>query len=461
MAKEKVVLVVDDDFITREMLKKLLKSYRVLEAENYDQAISVYKNNYVSLAIVDINLGDKKTGLDVLVELKKFNSTLPVIMLSNSSDVDVVVKCVKLGAYDYITKQDLSNYDDLMIKIHNCFKKELEANIIKEFERTFDEQYPLIFTSQVIKQIISDLEIAGDMNILIEGETGVGKTPVAKYANTFSAQKDGVARPFVRINCAGLSRERLQADIFGHKKGSFTGAVSDNKGLVELAKNGDLFLDEVADMDMVCQAELLTFLDSGEYRRLGDPVLRYSNCRIITASNVNLKEKVEQGLFRKDLYSRLSQYKIKVPSLRERKQDIKPIMKYYINRFCGEKKPYTQDVLDVYMSHDWLEGNVRELRDAVRYMCSKAKGVKEITTAHISGDYYFTNKNITDVVIDKQNMKKIIAEIGYDNYLSNLEKIILADIIDEEKSVRSLSKKIKITNMTLGRKLKKYDIHLN
>jgi len=190
-------------------------------------------------------------------------------------------------------------------------------------------------------------------------------------------------------------------------------------------------------------------------------VLRHSNCRIITASNVNLKEKVEQGLFRKDLYSRLSQYKIKVPSLRERKQDIKPIMNYYINKFCGEQKAYTQDVLDVYMGHDWLEGNVRELRDAVRYMCSKAKDVKEITPAHISGDYYFTNKNITDVVIDKQSMKKVIEEIGYDNYLSNLEKIILADIIDEEKSVRSLSKKIKITNMTLGRKLKKYDIHLN
>ena len=461
MAKEKVVLVVDDDFIVREALKlHLSKNYRVVEAENHDFAIYAYKNNDISLAIVDLDLKDKKTGIDVLLELKRSNNTLPVIILSNSSEVDDIVKCMKYGAYDYVSKQDLNNYDDLMIKIFNCFKKEAEGNIIKEFERTFEDENPIVFVSTVMRKILSDLDVAGDMNILIEGETGVGKTPIAKYVNTIAAKKSNMVRPFVRINCAGLSRERLQADIFGHKRGSFTGAIADNKGLVELAKNGDLFLDEIADMDMICQAELLTFLDSGEYRRLGDPVTRHSNCRIITASNLNLKERVEQGLFRKDLYSRLSQYKIKVPALRDRKEDIRPIMEHYINKFCGEQKPYSYGVLEVYTNHDWLEGNVRELRDAVRYMCLKARGSDEINVAHISGDYYFMNKNITDIVIDRENMKKTVAEIGYDNYLSNIEKVILSDIIAEEKSVRSVSKKIKVTNMTLGRKLKKYDLHI-
>ena len=460
--KSKNILVVDDDFIIREAVKGLLsKRYNVIAADTYNNAIEQYDRNDISLAILDVDLRDKKTGVDLLLELKKLNSTLPVIILSNSSDMDTIVKCIKFGAYDYIAKQDLTSYDDLMIKVHNCFEKEKGNLIIQEFERTFDEEYPLVFISKVMRQLINDLKVADEMNILIEGETGVGKTPIAKYISTYASKKNGTIRPFVRINCAGLSRERLQADLFGHKKGSFTGAISDNKGLVELAKEGDLFLDEIADMDMLCQAELLTFLDSGEYRRLGDPVVRRSNCRIITASNVNLKEKVEEGAFRKDLYSRLSQYKIKVPSLRDRKEDIRPIMEYYINKFCGEQKEYLPEVLTIYTDHDWLEGNVRELRDAVKYMCTKAKDSREITTSHVNSDYYFTKSNISDIVIDKHSMKKNIIEMGYDNYLSNVEKLILADLIAEEKSVRSLSKKIKVTNMTLGRKLKKYDLALD
>jgi len=459
MNKVKIILIVDDDSITRLAVKALLNhDYYVMEAENYKQAMDIFAKNDVALAIVDIYLEDTKTGMDVLVDLKKEDKTLPVIMLSNASDSDTIVKCMKLGAYDYIPKQNLTNYDELTIKIHNCFKKEKENLIIEEFERTIDNKYPIIFGSKVMQQILDDMQTAGEMNIIIEGETGVGKTPIAKYANTLASKKIGSARPFVRINCAGLSSQRLQADLFGHKKGSFTGAISDNKGLVELAKDGDLFLDEIADMDPFCQAELLTFLDSGEYRRLGDPVVRHSNCRIIAASNANLKNKVEQGLFRKDLYSRLSQYKIKIPPLRERKEDIKPILEYYINKFCGYNKPYAQEVLDLCMRHDWMEGNVRELRDAVQYMCSKSKDEQGIVLNHFNHHYYSQDSDIGDVSIDVNNMKKTIMEIGYDTYISNLEKIVLAGLVNEEKSIRSLSKKIQLTDMTLGRKLKKYNI---
>lgn len=461
MNKVKIILIVDDDPIIRHAVKTLLNGeYYVMEADNYKQAIEMFNKNDISLAIVDIYLEDTKTGMDVLADLKKGDKTLPVIMLSNASDSDTIVKCMKLGAYDYISKTNLTNYDDLKIKIHNCFNREKDNLIIEGFERRFDENYPIIFKSKVMQQLLNDMEMAGDMNIIIEGETGVGKTPIAKYANTLASKKDSSSRPFVRINCAGLSSQRLQADLFGHKKGSFTGAISDNKGLVELAKDGDLFLDEIADMDPFCQAELLTFLDSGEYRRLGDPVVRHSNCRIIAASNANLKNKVEQGLFRKDLYSRLSQYKIKIPPLRERKEDIQPILEYYINKFCGYNRPYAQEVLDLCMRHDWMEGNVRELRDAVQYMCSKSKDDKEIVLNHFNHHYYSQDSDIGEVNIDVNNMKKTIMEIGYDTYISNLEKIVLAGLISEEKSIRSLSKKIQLTDMTLGRKLKKYNIVL-
>jgi len=462
MNKVKIILIVDDDFIIRKTVKTLLNSnYYVMEAENYQQAMDLFNKNDIALAIVDIYLEDSKTGMDVLADLKKVNKTLPVIMLSNASDSETIVKCIKLGAYDYILKQNLTNYDDLSIKIHNCFKKEKDNLIIEEFERTIDSNYPIIFSSKAMQQILDDMQTAGEMNIIIEGETGVGKTPIAKHANTLASTKGNSPRPFVRINCAGLSSQRIQADLFGHKKGSFTGAISDNKGLVELAKDGDLFLDEIADMDPFCQAELLTFLDSGEYRRLGDPVVRHSNCRIIAASNANLKNKVEQGLFRKDLYSRLSQYKIKIPSLRERKEDIKPILEYYINKFCGFNKTYSQEVMDLCMRHDWMEGNVRELRDAVQYMCSKSKDDKEIVVSHFNHNYYSQDSDIGEVNIDVNNMKKTIMEIGYDTYISNLEKIVLAGLVNEEKSIRGLSKKVQLTDMTLGRKLKKYNIAID
>jgi len=459
VGKLRDVLTVDDDPIVRHAIKTLLsKDFNVVAASSYKDAIRVFNGNDVVLAILDIDLNDVKTGFELLIELKKQNPTLPVIMLSNSHDADVVVKCMKVGAYDYIAKQDLASYDNLRIKIYNCFSRELDNRIIKEYERLFDENYPIIFKSSAMQQVLVDIETADDMNILIEGETGVGKTPIAKYANFLASQKTSSARPFVRINCAGLSRERLQADLFGHKKGSFTGAISDNRGLVELAKDGDLFMDEVADMDLMCQAELLTFLDSGEYRRLGDPVVRHSNCRIITASNLSLKSRIGEGTFRPDLYSRLSQYKVKVLPLRDRKEDIKPIMEYYINKFCGYRKKYSRDILGVYMHHDWREGNIRELRDAVKCMCTKSKESDEIMLSHVSGNYYSSTEDIGEVNIDMANMKKTIVNIGYDSYVSNLERIILGSLVNDEKSIRSLSKKIKVTDVTLGRKLRKYNI---
>ncbi len=457
---KKKILLVDDDPIILSVLKTLLsKQYIVIETFNYNDAVKSLQKHEISLAILDMFLEDNKTGLDVLLEIRRLNNVMiPVIMLSNSSDLDTVVKCIKLGACDYMAKNTIDNHESLMIKINSCFKKELDTRTIKSFEREFNQKHPIIFQSRVIQNVLQELEILEDMNILIEGETGVGKTPVARYANSLAAKRTNSVRPFVRINCAGLSRERLQADLFGHTKGSFTGAVNDNKGLVELAKDGDLFMDEVGDMEPSCQAELLTFLDSGEYRRLGDPLLRHSNCRIIAATNTNLKDRVEKGLFRKDLCSRLSQSIVTIPPLRERKEDIVPIVEFYIEEYYGYKKKYTQQVLDVYLKHDWIEGNVRELKDAVRYMCIKAKNSKIIDLNHLNSGYYYSNKKLDDIVINTNSIKKSVMAVGYDNYIDSIERMVLAHLSREEKSIKSLSSKIKTSDVTLWRKFKKYNI---
>jgi DNA-binding NtrC family response regulator len=459
---KKNILIIDDDFIVRTTLSSLLSSrYELIEASNYAQAVDAFNKNEVSLIILDIFLNDERTGLDLLSEFRRLNNTAPVIMLSNSSDLETVIKCMKLGATDYIAKGNLDNYEDLAIKIHNCFRKEVETRVITSLERNFDEQNPVIFASKVIQRMLQEIESIDDMNILIEGETGVGKTPIARYANTFLSKKTNTVRPFVRVNCAGLSRERLQADLFGHKKGAFTGAVSDNKGLVELAKDGDLFMDEVGDMDPACQSELLTFLDSGEYRRVGDPVTRHSNCRIIAATNTNLKDRVDKGLFRKDLYSRLAQCRLTIPPLRDRKEDIKPVMEYYIEKYFGHSKPCSKEVMDVYLKHDWQEGNVRELRDAVKYMCVKARSEDTIGLAHLNSDYYYSNTNLGDIVINSNNIKNSVMDVGYDNYLDGIERMILDKLAKDEKSINGLSKKIKTSDVTLWRKFKKYNININ
>ncbi|MFH1728892.1 MAG: sigma 54-interacting transcriptional regulator [Pseudomonadota bacterium] len=211
---------------------------------------------------------------------------------------------------------------------------------------------------------LDEIKEIEDMNLLIIGETGVGKTPIAQYANR--VMTNGTDRPFVRINCAGISKERMQDEMFGHKKGAYTGAECDKKGLVEIADGGDLFLDEIGDLPLDCQADLLMFLDSDEYRRVGETTLRCAKNRIIAATNKDLDNEVNEGRFRKDLYSRLSQYRVSIPPLRERKEDILPIMEYYINKYAGFNKPYSDEVKKAYLENDFCEGNVRELKDSVK-----------------------------------------------------------------------------------------------
>lgn len=466
MKNNEAILVVEDDFITRKAISLTIGSkYDVVEASDYDSAMSQYSGNNVILTVLDINYNKDKDGIDVLRAIKKMDCTAPVIILSSSVQTDVVVECMKIGAYDYITKNVDKITSELLLRIDSALKRNMEQRSYESLKLSLNDKYSIISDSVKIKSILEEIDAVGNMNILIEGETGVGKTPVAKYANTVMSRNQG--RPFVRINCAGLNRERLQDELFGHIKGAYTGAVSDRKGLVEAAKGGDLFLDEIGDMNLECQAELLTFLDNGEYRRLGETVTRHSDCRIISATNLNLKEQVEKRLFRKDLYSRLAQCKIGIPPLRDRKEDIQPIMEFYIKKFYGFSKDYEPGIIELYKKYDWQEGNVRELKDAVVYMCNKAKSCDSISLEHVGLDCSGLDEdnsdasvgtNCTNDSIQLNISKEDILKFGLKKYISYLEKQILMIAIRDEKSIRSLAKKMDMIDMTLLRKFKKYNI---
>jgi len=459
---KKTILIVDDEGIFRTSFKEVMGSmYKIVTAFDYDSAFAQLENHQVDLIILDIHLGMGKSGVDILKKIRTSDPHLPIIMLSTSSSLNVVVDCMKFGAADYLDKTTQNIFKELTLKIQKCIDREKESRALDCIQQQSQKENSIIGSNPKLQKILNEIEELGDIRILIEGETGVGKTPLAKYANTILAK--GKPRPFVHINCAGLSRERIQDELFGHKRGAFTGAEFDKKGLIELAEGGDLFLDEIGDIPLECQAELLIFLDSGEYRRLGDPVTRYSNCRVIAATNCDLKNLVEKGSFRKDLYSRISIYKASIPTLKERKDDIPELVNYYINKFCGFQKDMDKKCFEIFVNLDWEEGNIRELKDAVYYMCQKGRKEESLKVEHISPIYRAELKKIPSFSMmiknqASQDMKETILETGFQDYLGTIEKRALEDLVKGERSIRSLATKLKLPEATLFRKLKKHDV---
>ncbi|MFH1727939.1 MAG: sigma-54 dependent transcriptional regulator [Pseudomonadota bacterium] len=462
MSKSTNVLLVDDDIIFRTTIAAILmKAYNIIEASDFESGLAEFNNNIIHLAVLDINYEKNKNGIDLLKEIKKNDSSLPVVMLSDSSSVDVIVESMKIGAYDYISKSNFNLNEELRFRIENALKRNIKERTFESLKKNFKSESEIITQNKEILQALDEIKSIGEMNLLIEGETGVGKTPIAKYAN--QVLKSTGDRPFVRINCAGLSKERLQDEMFGHKKGAFTSADIDKNGLVEVAKGGDLFLDEIGDLNLECQAELLVYLDSYEYRRLGETMTRYAECRVISATNKNLHNMIKKNEFRRDLYSRISQCKVIIPPLRDRKEDILPIVKYYIKEFEGYEKKYSAEILTMILNYEWSEGNVRELKDTVKYLCQKSKNDETITIDHINPKFIFNKNDLNDLsfefignVINEDDIKKF----GYENYLSNIENIMLLKLAEKEKTIKAVAEKVSLPTTTVFRKMKKYAISL-
>lgn len=305
------------------------------------------------------------------------------------------------------------------------------------------------------------VEKAGGLRILFYGETGSGKTPFAKYSNAVVNRSEGRERPFEQLNCACLNPEHFQDLLFGHKKGAFTGAIADKKGLVELADGGDLFLDEIGDMPLSTQAHFLTFLDSLEYYRLGDDRKRKANIRVICATNRDLKKMVEEGAFRRDLYSRISQMIVPIPALRDRATDIPALMQFFVKKFAGYQKPCEPELLATLKAYAWKEGNVRELRDVMEYLCLVSKEDSTIRLSHL-GDRFIAGQEALsaagDSTFEPPRSIEVVYQIGLDAYMERLEKNLLEKLLEvNDGCMETLARQLKTSRSTLYRKLKKYD----
>ena len=359
------ILVIDDEAAIRRILKEILEheQYQVDDAASAIEALPLVKENEYDAILCDIKM-PQMDGIEFLEEAKKI-SDAPVIMISGHGTIDTAVEAIKKGAFDYISKPpDLNR---LLITLRNALDKSQLMTETKALKKVVNRKYQMIGSSAPMNEIHDIIEKVAPTNarVLIEGENGTGKELVARHLHELSNRSYA---PFVEVNCAAIPSELIESQLFGHEKGSFTSAIKMKKGDFELANNGTLFLDEIGDMSLSAQAKVLRALQENKITRVGGECEINVNVRIIAATNKNLKEEIQKGNFREDLYHRLSVIIINVPPLRDRLDDIPELVGYFVNSISSEMgkvaPTFTQDAIEELQRYRWT-GNIRELHNVI------------------------------------------------------------------------------------------------
>ena len=371
----KTVLIIDDDPAVRESLSMILEyaHYNVEFAENGERGLTALNNAPVDVVLLDVQMAGID-GLEVLQRIRERFEFLPVIMISGHGTIETAVEATKRGAYDFLPKP--LDRDKLLITIRNALQT---SNITREYNKlsaTVEEKRRILGNSQAIKNVLSLIERAAptDARILITGENGSGKELVARAIHKQSKRSD---RPFIEVNCAAIPAELIESELFGHERGAFTGASSQHIGKFEQADSGTIFLDEIGDMSLNAQAKVLRTLEEGNIERVGGHRLITVDVRVIAATNKNLEEEIVKGNFRSDFYHRLNVIQIRVPALREHKEDIPMLVEEFIQDVC-QRNGFSQNIiskeaLQIVIEREW-RGNVRELKNTIERLVILSTG---------------------------------------------------------------------------------------
>lgn len=360
------ILVIGDERSIRNSMKDILlyEGHEVLLAENGMEGLVTVKSEKPDIVFCDIKM-PKMEGIEVLERIKEFSVDTPVIMISGHGTIDTAIEAIKKGAYDFIEKPlDLNR---LLITIKNATDKHQLIHETKTLKNKVSKKYEMIGNSEALNHVRSMIEkvAVSDARILITGPNGSGKELVARQLHELSNRRNNA---FVEVNCAAIPSELIESELFGHEKGAFTSAIKQKKGKIELANEGTLFLDEIGDMGLSAQAKVLRALQEQKITRVGGDTDINVDVRVIAATNKNLKQEIEKGNFREDLYHRLSVIIIDVPPLNQRIEDIEPLTNYFISEICSEMgiatKTLTPDAIKALKGCDWT-GNIRELRNVV------------------------------------------------------------------------------------------------
>ena len=359
------ILVIDDEKGIRNTLREILEyeKFKVEDAADGPSALELTKDNTFDVILCDIKMPGMD-GMEVLDHLLSTSDT-PVIMISGHGNIDTAVEAIKKGAFDYIAKPlDLNR---LLITIRNAMDKASLITETRTLKRKVSKTYDMIGDSESMIEIRDMIErvAPSGARVLITGDNGTGKELVARWLHEMSERAKS---PFVEVNCAAIPSELIESKLFGHEKGSFTSAIKQRKGDFELAHGGTLFLDEIGDMSLSAQAKVLRALQENKIMRVGGEKDIRVDVRIITATNKNLREEIDQGRFREDLYHRISVILIHVPALRERQDDIPALVEYFATDICeAAGQPvsiFTEDAYKELKKMPWT-GNVRELRNVI------------------------------------------------------------------------------------------------
>ena len=362
------ILVIEDEAAIRRVLIKIISeesdSYDLEEAENGLDGIEKIKDNDYDLVLCDIKM-PKMDGVEVLEKAKKIKPEIPFVMISGHGDLDTAVNTMRLGAFDYISKPpDLNR---LLNTVRNALDRKVLIVENKRLKKKVSKNYEMIGESDAITHIKKMIEkvAATNARVLITGPNGTGKELVAHWLHEKS---DRSKSSLIEVNCAAIPSELIESELFGHVKGSFTGANKDRAGKFEAANNGTIFLDEIGDMSLSAQAKVLRALQENKIQRVGSDRDIKVNVRIIAATNKDLKKEIKEGRFREDLYHRLAVILIKVPALKDRIEDIPLLINYFTKKIALDQgvaqKEFLPEAIDLLKDYDWT-GNIRELRNVV------------------------------------------------------------------------------------------------
>jgi two-component system, NtrC family, nitrogen regulation response regulator NtrX len=446
------ILVVDDESNIVKTLSAILQDegHDVFSSENAKDALTFLSKNEIDLVFLDVMLPDTD-GIEVLGKIKNLFSDTAVIMISGHASIDIAVKSTRMGALDFLEKP--LSMQRVITSLNNALERVMlrKENIRLKKEAAFEDE--MIGEAESIKEVRKIIDTAAGTNarVFITGENGTGKELVAKAIHKNSKRS---SKPMVKVNCAAIPDELIESELFGHEKGSFTGAVNRRLGKFEVANGGTIFLDEICDMSASTQAKVLRVLQEQQFERVGgnDPVT--VDVRVIAATNIDVKKAIEDGRFREDLYYRLNVIPIHVPSLTERKGDIPLLTNYFLNTFSKEhglgEKMMTDKAMKFLMKYKW-PGNVRELKNIIERLCIM----------------------VQKDVIDKDDIAKYIESDDYEDVMSrdtsslknareDFEKeYIIRALKKNEKNITSTAKELGIERTNLHRKVKQYNINVD
>ena len=436
------VCVIDDDKSQREALKDFLRDIgcSVRTFASGKGCIESIKENNTDVVITDYRMPGL-SGIETLERIKEINPEIQVIIVTAYGTIENAVKAMKLGAWDYITKP--IEMDELEVKLerikeHQTLVKENE--LLKEKMELLEPDTDIIYRSKKMEKIINLIARISrrKSSVLVQGETGTGKELVARTIHNLSDRQD---ESFVAVNCAAIPENLFESELFGHEKGAFTGADSQRKGRFEIANKGTLFLDEVSEIPLNIQVKLLRALQEKEFQRVGSSETHSTDVRIISATNRDLKEMVEQGNFRADLYYRLNVIPIGIPPLRERREDIPVLVDHFIQKHSDDEKEVkgiSSEALDLLLKYEF-PGNIRELENIIERAASLARG----------------NTLTSELLFLKSDDRN--SGSGLQDKVANYEKSLIKKALDDnDNNQTKAAKDLGISITTLNYKVKKY-----